>query len=146
MMLPDRADARSYNAATELVDGAVARSFGDKVAFCDGASSLTYGELRERTWRVAAAFASLGLKPESRIALLLPDSVDFPVAFWGAVRAGMVAVPFNTFLNVEHYAYLLADSRAQALVAAAPFARTIAPILARAPRLRALILAGATDD
>src|ERR1051326_464013 len=101
-MSPDRADAESYNAATELVDGAVARGFGDKVAFRAGARSLTYGELRERTWRMHAAFAALGLKPESRIALLLPDSVDFPVAFWGALRAGMVAVPFNTFLNVEH--------------------------------------------
>src|SRR5215467_15413410 len=100
MVSPDRADAQSYNAATELVDGAVARGFGDKVAFCDGARSLTYADLRERTWRMAAAFASLGLKPESRVALLLPDSVDFPVAFFGALRAGMVAVPLNTFLNV----------------------------------------------
>ena len=145
-MPPERTDAESYNAATELVDGAVARGFGDKVAFRDGARSLTYGELRARTWRMAAAFAALGLKPENRIALLLPDSFDFPVAFWGAVRAGMVAVPFNTFLTVEHYAYMLADSRAQALVAAAPLARALLPILDRAPRLRALILAGATDD
>src|ERR1700751_3187279 len=103
MMSPDRADAKSYNAATELVDGPVARGFAGKVAFRDGARALTYGELRERTWRMAAAFAALGLKPESRIALLLHDSVDFPVAFWGAVRAGMVAVPLNTFLNVEQY-------------------------------------------
>src|ERR1700751_4376749 len=77
--VPDHTDAGStYNAATELIDAAVARGFGNKVAFCDGARSLTYGQLRERTWRVAAAFASLGFKPESRIALLLPDSVDFP--------------------------------------------------------------------
>ena len=145
-MSRDRADAGCYNAATELVDGAVARGFGDKIAFCDGARALTYAELRERTWRMAAALAALGLKSESRIALLLHDSVDFPVAFWGAVRAGMVAVPFNTFVNAEQYAYMLADSRAQALVAAAPLARALEPILARAPRLRALILAGATAE
>jgi 4-hydroxybenzoate-CoA ligase len=144
-MSPD-ADADSYNAATELVDGAVARGFGDKVAFCDGARSLTYGELRERTWRMAAAFATLGLKPESRIALLLADSVDFPVAFWGAVRAGMVVVPFNTFLTVEPYAYMLADSRANALVAAAPLARALLPILDRAPSLRTLVLVGAARE
>jgi len=71
--------------------------------------------------------------------------VDFPVAFWGAVRAGMVAVPFNTFLSVEQYAYMLADSRAQVLVAAAPLVRALAPVLERAPHLRALILAGAAD-
>jgi 4-hydroxybenzoate-CoA ligase len=145
-MSPDRADAERYNAATELVDGAVARGFGDKVAFCDGARAITYADLRARTWRMAAAFAALGLKPENRIALLLPDGVDFPVVFWGAVRAGMVAVPFNTFLTVEQCAYMLADSRAQALVAAAPLARALEPMLDRAPCLRALILAGARAD
>jgi 4-hydroxybenzoate-CoA ligase len=145
-MSPDRADAGSYNAATELVDGTVARGFDAKVAFREGARSLTYGELRERTWRMAAAFAALGLKPESRIALLLPDSVDFPVAFWGAVRAGMVAVPLNTFLNAEQYAYMLEDSRARAIVTTAPLARALEPILGRAPRLRALVLAAAAEE
>ncbi|MBV8753821.1 MAG: benzoate-CoA ligase family protein [Hyphomicrobiales bacterium] len=145
--VPDRSEAGSrYNAAAELIDAAIARGCGDKVAFCDGERSLTYGRLRERTWRMAAAFASLGLKPENRIALLLHDSVDFPVAFWGAVRAGMIAVPFNTFLSVEQYAYMLADSRAQALVAAPPLARALAPILDRALHLRALVLAGASTD
>jgi 4-hydroxybenzoate-CoA ligase len=145
--VPDRTDAgRSYNAATEAIDAAVARGFGDKVAFCDGARAITYGQLRERTACMAAAFASLGLRTESRIALLLPDSVDFPVAFWGAVRAGMVAVPFNTFLSVEQYGYMLADSRAQALVAAAPLARALAPVLDRAPHLRTLVLAGASAE
>ena len=87
-MLSERTDTGVYNAAAELIDAAVARGYGDKVAFCDGARSLTYGQLREQTWRMAAAFAALGLKPENRVALLLPDCVDFPVAFWGAVRAG----------------------------------------------------------
>jgi 4-hydroxybenzoate-CoA ligase len=145
-MSPDRADAEGYNAATELVDGAIALGFGDKVAFRDGARSLTYGALRERTWRMAAAFAALGLKPENRIALLLPDGVDFPVAFWGAVRAGMVAVPFNTFLNAEQYAYMLDDSRARAIVTTAPLARALAPILDRASRLRALVVAATPQE
>ena len=66
---------------------------GDGVAFADGTRSITYAELRERTWRVAAAFASLGLRPENRVALLLHDTVDYPAVFWGAIRAGIVAVP-----------------------------------------------------
>jgi 4-hydroxybenzoate-CoA ligase len=145
-MLPDHVDGGAYNAAREFVDGAVARGFGASVAFCDGVRSMTYAELRERTWRMAAAFATLGLRPENRVALLLHDSVDFPVAFWGAVHAGVVAVPFNTFLTAEQYAYMLADSRAQALVAAAPLARALAPVIARAPHLRTLVLAGASAD
>ena len=69
--------------------------------------------------------ATLGLKREERVALLLNDTVDYPVAFWGALRAGNVAIPLNTFLTVPQYAYILADSRASALVAAAPLAQAL---------------------
>ncbi len=146
MTLADHIRSGAYNAAAEFVDAPVARGFGEAVAFTDGARSLTYAHLRERTCRMAAALASLGLRPEGRVALLLNDTVDFPVAFFGAVRAGMVAVPFNTFLNLEQYAYMLADSRAQVIVAAAPLARSLRPILARAPHVRALILVGGSAD
>ncbi|HXW24438.1 MAG TPA: benzoate-CoA ligase family protein [Xanthobacteraceae bacterium] len=143
--MPERLDGRrAYNAATDFVDANVMRGFGDAVAFSDATRSITYAELRECSFRVAAALASLGLRSEARVALLLPDTVDFPAVFWGAVRAGIVAVPLNTFLTVEQYDYVLADSRAQAIVAAAPLARAILPILDRAPRLRTLILVGAS--
>jgi 4-hydroxybenzoate-CoA ligase len=142
--LPEHPGNPPYNAATDFVDAAVARGFGDKVAFADGARSLTYAQLRERSLAVAAAFASLDVRPEQRVALLLHDAVDFPAVFWGAIRAGIVAVPLNTFLTVEQYAYMLADSRARALVAAAPLARMLLPVLDRAPHLRSLIVAGAS--
>ena len=65
--------------------------------------------------------------------LLLHDTVDYPVAFWGAIRAGIVVVPLNTLLTAAQYAYMLADSRVSTLVVAAPLART----LAADPRTRA---------
>jgi 4-hydroxybenzoate-CoA ligase len=142
--LPEQVDGRAYNAAADFVDANVARGFGAAVAFADGTRSVTYAQLRARTWQVAAALKSLGLRPENRVALLLYDTVDYPPVFWGAIRAGMVAVPFNTFLTVEQYAYMLADSRAQAIVAAAPLARSILPILDRAPHLRTIVLVGAS--
>ena len=68
------------------------------------------------------------------------------MAFWGAVRAGNVAIPLNTFLNVAQYAYILGDSRASALVAAATLAPAIWPIIERLPYLRTVILVGAGED
>jgi 4-hydroxybenzoate-CoA ligase len=121
-MLEDLLLRRPYNAAADLVDANVARGHGRKLAFVDPERSLTYGELQARTLRFAAALKSLGLRQEDRLLLLLPDCVDYPVAFWGAVRAGIVAVPLSTFLASETYAYILADSRASAIVAAAPLA------------------------
>jgi 4-hydroxybenzoate-CoA ligase len=142
--MPDDLLARKpYNAVTDFVDAPVARGLAGKVAFIDAERSITYGELQTRTCHFAAALNDLGLRPEERLALLLYDSVDFPVAFWGALRAGNVALPLNTLLTAEQYAYILSDSRAAAIVVAAPLAKTLIPILDRLPRLRAIILVNA---
>jgi len=146
-MLEDLLQRKPYNAAADFVDAPVARGFGKKIAFIDPDRSLTYAELQERTCRFAAALQSLGLRPEERLALLIYDNVDFPVAFWGGIRAGNVVLPLNTLLTAEQYAYILVDSRASALVVAAPLAKTILSVLDRLPRLRTVILidAGATE-
>jgi 4-hydroxybenzoate-CoA ligase len=70
--------------------------------------------------------------------------VDFPVAFWGALWAGVVPVPVNTLLTPEQVGYVLADCRAEAAVVSAPLLPTLLPVLERAPDLR-LILAASLD-
>ena len=139
-MLGDLLQRNPYNAVTDFVDAPVARGLAEKTAFIEAKRSLSYGELQRRTCRFATALADLGLKPEERLALLLYDTIDFPVAFWGALRAGIVALPLNTLLTAEQYAYILADSRTSAIVVAAPLAKTLVPILDRLPRLRTIIL------
>ena len=132
-MLEDLLQRRPYNAVTDLIDAPVERGLAGKTAFIDADRTLTYGELQARSCRFAAALLDIGLRPEERLALLLYDTVDFPVAFWGGVRAGIVALPLNTLLNAEQYAYILADSRTSAIVASASLARTLLPILDRVP-------------
>ena len=145
-MLEDLLQRRPYNAVTDLIDAQVARGLGGKIAFTDSDRSLSYGELQARTCCFASALKELGLRPEERLSLLLYDTVDFPVAFWGGVRAGIVVLPLNTLLNAEQYAYILGDSRASAIVASASLAKTLLPILDRLPRLRTVILVGAGSD
>src|SRR5581483_3283192 len=145
-MIDEFLQRRPYNAAADLIDTNVERGLGGKTAFTDGERSLSYGELQARTFQFAAALNALGLRPEDRITLLCPDTVDYPVAFWGAIRAGVVVIPLNTLLTTEQYAYILGDSRVQALVAAAPLARAILPVLDRLPRLRTVVLIGAADE
>ncbi len=143
-MLEDLLQRKPYNAVTDLVDAPVARGLGEKNAFIDTDRALTYGELQARTCAFAAALLDLGLRPEERLALLLPDTVDFPVAFWGGVRAGIVVLPLNTLLTSEQYAYIIGDSRASGIVIAAPFVQSLVPVLDRLPRLRSIILVGAS--
>jgi len=141
-MLEDLLQRRPYNAVTDLIDAQVARGLADKIAFIDADRSLSYGALQECSCRFASGLKSLGLRPEERIGLLLYDTVDFPVAFWGGVRAGIVVLPLNTLLTAEQYAYILGDSRAAAIVASASLAKTLLPVLDRLPRLRTVILVG----
>jgi len=139
-------ERRPYNAVSDFVDANVARGFAKKVAFIDPHRSLSYGELQARSIRFTNALRQLGIAQEQRVALLLHDTVDYPVAFWGTVRAGRIAIPLNTFLNVPQYGYILADCRASALVAAAPLAQAIWPIIEHLPHLKTVILVGAIAD
>jgi 4-hydroxybenzoate-CoA ligase len=145
-MLEDLLQRRPYNAVTDLIDAAVERGLAGKTAFIDADRTLTYGDLQARGCQFASALLDLGLRGEERLALLLYDTVDFPVAFWGGVRAGIVALPLNTLLNAEQYAYILADSRASAIVASASLAKTLQPILDRLPRLGTIIMVGGSAD
>ena len=86
-----------------------------KPAFVDDARTLTYGELTERVRRVAAALRAAGIKREERVLVLMLDTVDWPVAFLGALYAGAVPVAVNTLLTADDYAYMLEHSRAQAV-------------------------------
>ncbi len=145
-MLDAFLERRPYNAVTDLIDAPVTRGLAEKIAFTEGERSLTYGELQARTCAFASALYELDLRPEERLCVLLHDTVDYPVAFWGGVRAGIVVLPLNTLLTAEQYAYILADSRAAAIVASASLARTLLPILDRLPRLRTVILVNASAD
>jgi 4-hydroxybenzoate-CoA ligase len=136
---------RPYNAASDFVDANVARGLAEKVAFIDPERSLTYGELQACTCGFAAALRRLGLQPEERLILLAYDTVDFPVVFFGAIRAGIVVVPLNIFLNADQYAYVLHDSRPSTIVVQLPLLHTIRPLLASLPRLRGVIVLGAKE-
>jgi 4-hydroxybenzoate-CoA ligase len=145
-MLEDLLQRRPYNAAADFVDANVARGLGDKIAFTDSERSLTYAQLQARSCRFAAALKTLGLREENRVILAFHDTVDYPVAFWGAIRAGIIPIPVNTLLTAEQYVYLFADSRAAAIVVAAPLAPTVLSIRHRLPHLRAVIVVGASAD
>jgi 4-hydroxybenzoate-CoA ligase len=135
-------ERRPYNAVSDFVDAHVAAGRGNKVAFVDPERSLTYAELQERSVRFANALRGLGIDHEQRVALLLNDTVDYPVAFWGAIRAGCVAIPLNVYLTLPQYAYILADCRARALVVDASLLETIAPVLDKLPHKPIVVVVG----
>ena len=103
-----------FNFARHLLEANADRAI--KVAFVDDAGALTYGALDDRARRLAAALRDAGVKREERVMLIMLDGADWPVAFLGAMLAGIVPVAVNTLLTADDYAYMLEHSRAQAAI------------------------------
>jgi 4-hydroxybenzoate-CoA ligase len=133
---------RTYNAAVDMVDRNVAEGRGDRIAFIDPTERLTYAELQRRCDRMANLLATYSVPREARVALLLLDTVDFPVAFWGSIKAGVIPVALNTLLTSEQYAYILSDSRVRALIVSAPLLPVLQPILGQLPFLKHIFVSG----
>jgi 4-hydroxybenzoate-CoA ligase len=128
------------NAVDWFLDRHVRDGRGDAPAFTDPARSLTYAALAAESRRFADALREAGIGRERRMAMLLLDTVDFPIAFWGALRAGVVPVPINTLLTHETVGYILADSRAEALLISAPLVPPLLPVLHSIPELRRIVV------
>jgi 4-hydroxybenzoate-CoA ligase len=121
----------SGNAVDFFIDRHVREGRGERLAFADPWRRLTYGELASASARFAAGLRAAGVERERRIALVMLDTIDFPIAFWGALRAGVVPVPINTLLPADTIAYILGDSRAAALFVSAPLLDPLRPLVER---------------
>src|ERR1700758_3397033 len=132
----------SYNAVTFLLDRNVDEGRGAKLAFTDTVSELTYGALQKQTRRLANLLRRLGVRREERVAMIMLDTVDFPIVFLGAIRAGIVPVPLNTLLTSEQYAYVLADCRARVLFVSEALFPVVKELVGRMPDLEHVVVSG----
>jgi 4-hydroxybenzoate-CoA ligase len=135
-------DAGAYNAVTWLLDRNVDEGRGDKLAFTDTVSELSYGALQKQSCRLANLLCRLGVHREQRVAMIMLDTIDFPIVFLGAMRAGVVPIPLNTLLTSDQYAYVLADCRARVLFISEALLPVVKDILRRLPDLAHVIVAG----
>jgi benzoate-CoA ligase len=138
--------ANTYNAAADLIERNLAAGRSAKPAFIDDAGSYGYGELAERVSRFANLMRQLDIRPEQRILLCLYDSIDFPTAFLGAIKAGVVPVAVNTQLSAGEFTFMLADSRARAIVVSAPVLPIMQAALAELPGPRPEIICSGTGE
>ena len=92
--------------------------------------------------RCANALTRLGLKQESRILVCLLDTIDFPAAFLGAVKAGLVPVAVNTLLTWSDFDFIMRDSRAQALIVSEALWPVFEPIVDQQPFLEHTVISG----
>ncbi len=106
------------------------RKFADKPAFAMLGKSLTYGELDQASLQFAAYLQKLGLKKGDRVAVMMPNVLQYPIAVAAIVRAGLVLVNVNPLYTARELEHQLKDSGARAIVILENFAHTLQECIA----------------
>ncbi|MGW6911272.1 amino acid adenylation domain-containing protein [Streptomyces sp. NPDC054940] len=101
--------------AVELFEAHALRNPDAEAILFEG-ERVTYGEFDARVNRLAHALRARGVGPESRVAVMLPRSVDLMVALWAVLKSGAAYVPIDTGYPADRIAYILADSGARLLI------------------------------
>src|SRR5215469_2115953 len=102
-----------FNAADYFIDRNIREGRSEKTAIECGDIKVSYGQLLSNVNRLGNGLKELGVRMEERVLLLLLDTPEFAISFFGAIKIGAVPVPVNTLLKPADYKYLLNNCRAR---------------------------------
>lgn len=123
--VPHEIDPDKYSSLVELFEQSC-QQFADKPAFSNLGTTLTYRELEEKTRHFASYLQNtLKLNKGERVALMFPNLLQYPIALFGALRAGCVIVNVNPLYTPDELTHQLNDSGAQTILVLANFANTV---------------------
>lgn len=131
--VPAEINVEQYSSLVDMFETAVAK-YEDQPAFINMGATLTYRRLEERS-RAFAAYLQNELKLEKgdRVALMMPNLLQYPIALFGVLRAGMVVVNVNPLYTPRELKHQLIDSGAKAIVVVSNFARTLEEVVEQTP-------------
>jgi long-chain acyl-CoA synthetase len=131
--IPAEVDVAAYSSLKEILEKSCAR-FADLPAYGNMGVSITYRELDQKSRDFAAYLQKVvGMKKGDRLAIMLPNLLQYPVALFGAQRAGVVVVNTNPLYTARELEHQLKDSGATAIVVLENFAHTLEQVLPRTP-------------
>ena len=120
----------------------VAKHYGGKTAIVLGDRRLSYAELDEASNKVANALIKIGVNKGDRVAMLLPNSPEFVVLYFGVTKIGAIAVPLDVKYKIDELASLFDDSQPKVLVTESPFLKPLVPVLSRFKYIEYVITIG----
>lgn len=135
--------AAAYPSLAAMLEDSCKR-YADKVAYISLGSTLTYAELDVHSRHFAAWLQSIGVKQGDRVALMMPNLLQYPVCLFGTLRAGAVVVNTNPLYTAHELEYQLSDSGAETVVIAENFAHTLQAALPRTP-IKNIVVASVGD-
>ncbi|WP_369932750.1 long-chain fatty acid--CoA ligase [Xanthomonas tesorieronis] len=142
--IPAEIDVNEYRSVAAVFETSVAK-FGDRPAYCNFGKTLTYREAGELARHFAAyLLGELQLKKGDRVALMMPNCLQYPIATFGVLLAGMTVVNVNPLYTPRELRHQLIDSGASAIVVIDNFGKTVQEVLADTP-LKQVITTGLGD-
>ncbi|WP_296043550.1 long-chain-fatty-acid--CoA ligase FadD [uncultured Alteromonas sp.] len=121
---PDR-----YASIVDILDESVAK-YGDKTAYINMGQKISFSELDSLSRQFAAYLMNNGFKPGDAIAIMMPNLLQYPVALFGILRAGMTVVNVNPLYTARELKHQLNDSQAKAIIIVENFAHTLDKVVA----------------
>ena len=121
-------DPTRYRSLTHLLEEAF-HKYADRKAYACMGKSITFSQLDAMSQRLAAWLQARGLKPGARVAIMLPNVLQYPVALAAVLRAGYVVVNVNPLYTPRELQHQLVDSGAQAIVVLENFAHTLEQVV-----------------
>jgi len=138
--VPATVDPATLRSLNELLEQACAQ-YAERVAFVQMDTALTYRGLEELTRGFAAWLQHCGFSKGERIAIMLPNTLQYPIAMFGALRAGLIVVNTNPLYTAPELEHQLVDSGASAIVVLENFAHVLQKALPRTSIRRVLVTA-----
>jgi long-chain acyl-CoA synthetase len=133
----------AYHSLVELLEEGMTR-YAPKDAFRFMGKAWTFAQIDQASRQMAAYLQSLGLKPGDRVAVMLPNVPQYPVAVAAILRAGMIVVNVNPLYTPRELAHQLKDSDSAAIVILENFAHTLQEVIAKTP-VKHVVLASMGD-
>ncbi|MEM6298037.1 MAG: AMP-binding protein, partial [Bacteroidota bacterium] len=129
--VPHEIDADQYNSLVDMLEESFKKFASKESFYCMGAS-LTYGQLDQHSQEFASFLQNhTNLEPGDRIAIQMPNLLQYPIALFGALRAGMVIVNTNPLYTVHEMEHQFTDADVKAIVVLSNFASKLEEVLPR---------------
>jgi long-chain acyl-CoA synthetase len=137
--VPHEIDTNQYSSIVALFKESCSL-FSKKISYTNMGSSITFSELDELSRNFAAYLQQLNLDKGTRVAIMLPNIMQYPIVLFGILRAGYVVVNTNPLYTPDELIHQMNDSGAEVIIALANFAKTIEKSLNAIPKLKHVII------
>lgn len=130
--VPHDITVEGHNSLVQLIDEVLIK-FKDRPAYYNMGKTMTFAQVDEQSAALAAYLQGIGLQPGDKIALMMPNILSYPVALFGALRAGLVIVNTNPLYTAREMEHQFNDSGAKAIIIAENFAAEFQKVMSKTP-------------